>query len=139
VDSNGKSTVSLLKAAGLAKDNRILPAGFDPKRPLPSGLSPSAVTPVGVEDDSDFGPGSDRVEYVVALPEEVRPSSVLVEAYYQSIAPSHLTGMRSREHPDIERFLDLYQRHGAPVLVARRELLLEPGRPVLVSRLEDRP
>jgi hypothetical protein len=138
-DTNGRSTTSLLEAAGLTKDNRILPAGFDPQRPLPSGLSASAVTPVGVAGDSDFRPGSDQVEYVVALSDEVRPASVLVEAYSQSIAPGHLASMRGQKHSDIQRFLDLYRRHGEPVLVARQELLLESGRPVLVSRREDGP
>jgi hypothetical protein len=60
-DSAGKPTDSLVRAAGFAHDNRILPRGFT----LSRSARPSAIQPVGVVADRDFVPGSDRVRYIV--------------------------------------------------------------------------
>ena len=78
---DGTTTMSLLRAAGYAKDNRILPLGF---------VSNAQIAPVGVGGDADFVAGSDKVHYSVPVG---GPVTVTVEALYQSVAPAHLEGL----------------------------------------------
>jgi len=76
--------MSLLRAGGYGKDNRILPLGF---------VSNAAIAPVGVGGDGDFAAGSDRVHYAVRLNGARGPFTVRVEALYQSVAPQHIEGL----------------------------------------------
>ena len=78
-DADGHPTWRLLRAARFAKDNRLLPAGFDASAP-----DASVVLPVGVEADPDFGPGSDRVALVLNSADTVE---VAVRLRYQTLAP----------------------------------------------------
>lgn len=78
---DGAPTMSLLRAAGYSKDNRILPLGF---------VSNAQIAPVGVAADADFKAGSDKVHYSVPVG---GPVTVTVEALYQSVAPAHLEGL----------------------------------------------
>ena len=78
---DGKPTLSLLRAAGYWKDNRIPPMGFTPSE---------GIAAVGGGGDADFVPGSDRVHYSVPAK---GPVTVTVEALYQSVAPRHLEGL----------------------------------------------
>jgi hypothetical protein len=82
-DAGSRPTTTLLRAASYLKDNRILPAGFDPVRD-------PRVAPVGVSQDSAFRPGSHRVRYDIVLPRGVSPARFRVEALYQSIAPAYV-------------------------------------------------
>ena len=82
-DAEGRPTTSLLRAAAYAKDNRILPAGFDQSRGAQIG-------PVGVDGDTGFRPGSHQVRYEIVLPPGVAPGHIRVEAVYQSINPAYL-------------------------------------------------
>jgi hypothetical protein len=120
VDVDGAATASLVRAARLAKDNRILPAGFAPAGRMPEGMSPRAVDPVGVEGDADFLPGTDTVRYRIQLPRADRgPLSVEAELLYQTIRPAHLRAMDAGASPEEARFLRLAPRHSVPVLIAR--------------------
>lgn len=80
---DGAPTMSLLRAAGYSKDNRILPLGF---------VSNAQIAPVGVAGDADFKAGSDKVHYSVPVGGPVTVT-VTVEALYQSVAPQHLEGL----------------------------------------------
>ena len=117
-DGAGKPAVSLVRAAKYRKDNRLLPRGFDLRKGLPDGLSSQVIAPIGTAGDSDFLPGSDRVLYV--LPNNV--THVTAEALYQSIKPSHAATTGSVNHPDSQRFGELYRLHRDPVVAARSEL-----------------
>lgn len=123
-DSQGNHTLSLLRAAGYLKDNRILPRGFDPMKPLPAGISASLFAPAGVEGDESFRPGSDRVEYAIPAPPSGAPFKVSVEVYFQNVKPSHLDGMDRHRSTEESAFLDLYTRHKGGVVIARQEALI---------------
>lgn len=107
-DSSGVPTHTLLSAAQYAKDNRILPRGFQ--------LGEWPVGPVGVTGDGDFRAGSDTARYEMALP--VKPAKVEVRAWYQVIKPEH--GSIFSDGPTVEMrvFTDLYSRHREPVRMA---------------------
>lgn len=55
-EADGAPTWILTRAAGWAKDDRLLPAGFDVGSP-----EGARVPPVGTSADPDFGPGGDTV------------------------------------------------------------------------------
>ncbi|MDX1981611.1 MAG: hypothetical protein SFV51_15185 [Bryobacteraceae bacterium] len=123
-DPQGGHTVTLLRGAGFVKDNRILPAGYDARRPLPQGVDQQGLAPVGVEADSDFLPGSDGIRYEIATGAAPGPYRMSVEVLYQSIKPSHLAGMSSSRSVEEAEFLNLYPRHTAPALMSRREMVV---------------
>lgn len=93
-DTQGRLTHSLLKAQRMAKDNRILPAGFSGSAPLPEGMPAAWIAPVGTAGDKDFLPGSDTVTY--RLPASIASRAHLVEAelLFQSIKPAHLEALQ---------------------------------------------
>lgn len=125
-DGAGSLTRSLLRAAGFAKDNRILPRGYDPLVALPKGVDAAGIAPVGIDGDSDFVAGSDTVRYRMETGTARGPMRLTVELLFQSIKPSHirdLDGGRSKEEAE---FLGLYPRHSGAALLARRELAVMP-------------
>lgn len=120
--SEGRRTVSLMRAAKWAKDNRLLPSGFRGDSALPEGVSDLSVEPVGVGDDADFAAGGDRVHYRIAEIAGDGPLRVRVEALYQSFHSEHLAGMEaSGASAEEAAFLSAKERHAAPVLVAHAE------------------
>ncbi|MBK9167633.1 MAG: hypothetical protein IPM24_09240 [Bryobacterales bacterium] len=124
-DVAGDVTSSILRAARFRKDNRILPAGFDVSRVRIDGIHASNLLPAGTAGDLDFLPGSDTVEYVFAAPEGNGPYRIRVELLYQMTHSGHLAGMDRDRSADEQVFLDLFERHAAPVPMARREFLVE--------------
>lgn len=128
VDIEGKGTMSLLRAANYGKDNRILPRGFDASRVLPGGWKADRVGPAGV-DDAGFRPGVHRVRY--DIPSARTATRLVLEACYQSIAPSHAASLDAVQHSDIARFQRLYGGGQRPEVIARVELDLsrEAGQP----------
>lgn len=124
-DVSGNLTSSILRTARYRKDNRLLPAGFDPARVKITGIHSDELSPVGTSGDADFRPGSDTVEYSFAAPASKGPYRISVEVLYQSIKPSHVTGMNAGRSGDEKAFLDLYARHKSPVTIARREMITE--------------
>jgi hypothetical protein len=104
-DQKGRPTHRLLDAAQAAKDNRLLPSGFDPK----SHELGKDVEVVGeaVNDRSfDASEGSDVVTYRVSTPNT--PKIVVeVSVLYQSIRPGAMDDLRSFETPDVKAFFDI--------------------------------
>jgi len=123
-DPAGNHTLSLLRAAGFMKDNRILPRGYQPGKPLPEGIDSSGIAPVGVDGDPDFLPGSDKIRYQINLGTAAPPFCLTVEALFQSVKPSHLGGMEAARSREEDTFLDLYPRHKSPVVVSRQEVMV---------------
>ena len=80
-DVYGNVTTVLLSASAYAKDNRLLPAGFD-KTAVPEDIAPVGNA-VG---DDDFTGSGDTVTYRVDTGNASGPFTVKVELLYQSIA-----------------------------------------------------
>jgi hypothetical protein len=87
-------------------------------------VSSGSIAPVGVENDDNFLPGTDEVEYKVALAGSSGPYRVVVEALYQSVGPSHTAAMDAGHSAEEATFLNLFQENNAPVVMARQELLV---------------
>ena len=103
-DVNGRITTSLLQATGYAKDNRILPRGFDKA----TAMRDIAVIGAAGKDD-DFTAESDRVRYVVNTEGLTGPFRVDVELRYQPISFRWADNLRAYDAMETNRFRSWYQ------------------------------
>jgi len=109
VDRAGHPTTGLLTGARYAKDNRLLPRGFDK-----ATADPEIAVHGDAEQDSDFKGGSDRVSYRVGLGRA--PASALrVEAVllYQSIGFRWAENLRAYDAAETQRFVRYYSESAA--------------------------
>jgi hypothetical protein len=104
-------TYTLLRASGFAKDNRILPAGFDKDK------APDAIKPVGdAFTDDNFIGGQDSITYKVA---GVGGNKIKIEAelkdqtlvYNMVHDLEHDLGGKGKDTEVIELFLSEYDHH----------------------------
>lgn len=114
VDVQGKVAHRPLDALRYAKDNRLLPVGFDRK----SRFS-AYVAPVGTDADANWG-HEDAVTYRIA---KAPPgSTVVVELLFQTARPSDIEVLAARPTPAARRLFDFAKAAPlTPVLVARTE------------------
>lgn len=113
-DTDGEVTTILLRGAGYAKDNRLLPAGFDPT----AADADFAVYGRATEDE-DFTGGGDRVRYVIDLDDATGPFNVTAELLYQSISFRWVEKMRGHDVEEAQRFLSYVdQVPNQPIVVA---------------------
>jgi hypothetical protein len=99
-DEAGEVTTGLLSAVRYAKDNRLLPRGFDKQ----TASWDIAVHGSALE-DADFIGGSDRIEYRVDIGAAPPPLTVSVELYYQSIGFRWAENLKSYQAPEPQRFV----------------------------------
>jgi hypothetical protein len=102
-DSDGAPTFTLLRATAFAKDNRLLPAGYDLSGPHASTTLPSgaAVT------DPDFmdGNGHDIIQYLLPA----GTAQVTARLRFQSVNPESIDPMRTVAGvDDITDFLGMW-------------------------------
>lgn len=76
----GALTTGLLSGVAYVKDNRVPPRGFN-KRTAP----PEIAVHGAALDDPDFGPGEDRVRYVIDVANTSGPLTLDVQLWYQPI------------------------------------------------------
>ena len=105
----------------LAKDNRLLPKGWDPDHP-----DARATRPVGVDpDEENFVGGSDTLDYVIPWGDIQLPYTVEVELLYQVISPRYLADLFAIKHPEIARFRAMYEKAGnKPEVISRDKLVV---------------
>jgi hypothetical protein len=121
-DSEGQVTTTLLKGASYLKDNRLPPVGFD-KNSVQADI---AVHGAALE-DQDFGGGSDRVQYTIALGDAAGPFTVAAELLYQSIGFRWADNMRLHDAPEPARFLGYYEQvPNQPVLIVSTTIEVAP-------------
>jgi hypothetical protein len=80
LNSDGEVTTTLLRAAAYAKDNRLLPQGFDL-----AAATPDILVFGEAAADGDFAGGGDRLSLQIDLGNAAGPFTVRVELLYQSI------------------------------------------------------
>ena len=97
-------TTTLLRGAGYAKDNRLLPVGFAKAQVEPE----IAVYGVAAE-DADFQGGQDTVKYHLDLGQAQGPFTVTVELLYQSVGYRWAQNLNGYDAPEPQRFLSYYQ------------------------------
>lgn len=112
---DGGLTTGLLTAARFAKDNRLLPRGFD-KRTADKDVAVHGEA----ERDDDFVGGGDRVRYRIATNGAQGPFSVDAELWYQPIGYRWAMNLKGYKAPEPERFVGYYQQgaSGAGVRIA---------------------
>lgn len=103
-----KITTVLLTATHYAKDNRLLPEGFD---------KPTAEEDIAVhgaaESDNDFRSGGDRVSYLVPLKGSEGPFKVRAELWYQPISYRWAHNLELEKAEEIDRFVSYYNAFAA--------------------------
>jgi hypothetical protein len=114
-DSDGHVTQTLLRAAAYAKDNRLLPPGFDKL----AAASTDVAVVGGAAFDDDFTEGRDRVTYALNVPPGTGSVTVTAELLYQSVSHPFAADLRNSHTDLVERFLGMYDASDrAPTLVA---------------------
>jgi len=108
-DPNGAVTTVLLSALTYAKDNRLLPAGFD-KTTAEEAIAVNGKAGA----DGDFVAGGDRVRYAVEVGSAEGPFSVEAELWYQPVGYRWAHNLADQEAPEISRFVAYYEEM-APV------------------------
>jgi hypothetical protein len=101
--ADGAVTTGLLQGTAFAKDNRLLPRGFD-KRAAESDV---AVRGEASADD-DFTDAGDRVSYAVTVAGRQGPFVVDVELRFQPIAFRWAQNLRRYDAPEPARFVTFF-------------------------------
>ena len=108
-DPEGKVTTVLLSALTYAKDNRLLPTGFD------KSTAEEAIAVNGKAGaDVDFVAGGDRVRYEVDTGDAEGPFSVEAELWYQPVGYRWAHNLADQDAAEISRFIAYYEEM-APV------------------------
>jgi hypothetical protein len=108
VDSEDRVTTGLLRGVRFAKDNRILPLGFD------AATAPEEVAVRGeAGSDPNFTGGSDRVRYEVALGGAVGPFTVEAALWFQPISYRWARELDAYDTFETRRFVEYYDAMAA--------------------------
>ena len=103
-DERGNVTTGLLSGLRYAKDNRILPRGFDK-----ANVSPDIAVQGDAAADSNFMAGSDRTRFDVDLGRAEAPYHVVAELWYQPIGFRWAQNLRLRPAAETNRFVAYYE------------------------------
>ncbi len=103
-NSNGGVTTGLLHAVRYAKDNRLLPRGFDKK----TADKEIAVSGQAME-DADFVGGGDRVRYSIDPGTAQGPFRVEAELCYQPIGYRWAVNLKGYNAEEPQRFSKYYE------------------------------
>jgi hypothetical protein len=117
-DGAGEPTHTLLRGTRWLVDDRLLPRGWSAEHPEANRTAPS-----GVDGDSNFVGGRDRVRYEVAAPGE-GALEIEVLLLYQSVGARWVAELFEWETPEVEAF--------------RREWEEESRRPEVLARTRAR-
>jgi hypothetical protein len=103
VDAGGRVTTGLLSGVRYAKDNRLLPAGFDKA----SAGDDIAIRGAAAEDE-DFGSGGDRVQYRIPLSRGSGSVTFEVRLLYQAIGFRWAANLEAYDSLETNRFARYY-------------------------------
>lgn len=128
LDSDGHVTQTLLRAATYAKDNRLLPRGFDK-----AGAASTDIAVVGdAQADDTFAAGQDRVTYQVTIPDGTPSVTVTAELLYQAVSHPFAVDLGASPTDLVERFLGMYAASDrTPSLVAAAQAHIDTSPPVV--------
>lgn len=107
-DQQGNVTTGLLSGLRYAKDNRILPRGFDK-----ASAPPDIAVHGDAADDSAFVAGSDRTRYSVEVGRATGPFRVVAELWYQPIGFRWAQNLRLQPAAETNRFVRYYESMAA--------------------------
>lgn len=121
-DPSGEVTTVLLSALGYAKDNRLLPKGFD------KTVAEEFVAVRGAAfEDEDFIDGGDRIRYRVDLQGFEGPAQVEAELWYQPIGFRWAHNLADHQAEEIERFVGYFEEVAemSAILIADTAVIAE--------------
>lgn len=117
VDSDGQVTTRLLRGVTYAKDNRLLPAGFDK-----ATAGPDIAVMGGARDDADFLGGQDTLNLALDLEDRQGPFTLSVELLFQSISYRWAQNLSFFQADEVSAFLRYYRAlPDLPVVIATTE------------------
>jgi hypothetical protein len=102
-DQSGAVTTGLLRAVAYAKDNRLLPDGFD-KRTANADVAVHG----DAREDADFTGGSDRIRYAIDVAGASAPFTVEAELLFQPIGFRWADNLRGYRSAETDRFVRYY-------------------------------
>lgn len=122
VGKDGAVTTGLLTAVRYAKDNRLLPGGFD-KETAP----PEIAVQGEARGDEDFTGGGDQVRYSVQLGEAKKPYHVVAELWYQPIGYRWAQNLAQTDAEETGRFVRAYNAASgkSAMVIAKTETTVE--------------
>jgi hypothetical protein len=123
-DATGNVTTGLLSAHRYAKDNRLLPSGFD-KETASSDIAVQGNARV----DQDFVAGRDRVRYRIDLGSVGGPLTIEVQLWYQPIAYRWAQNLQAYDAFETRRFLAYFNamaQSSALVLASAKTVVRNP-------------
>jgi len=106
LNTDNEVTYTLLRAAKYAKDNRLLPDGFD-KTAVPAdiGVFGKALT------DEDFTGGSDQVTYRINASGQKGPFTLTARLLFTPVSYPFIKDLAKDEDlPEVNRFMFLYRK-----------------------------
>ena len=107
-DRAGQPTTGLLQAVEFAKDNRLLPRGFDK-----ASAEADIAVHGGALTDRDFSGGGDHVRYRVATGSATGPITVDVELRYQPISFRWAHNLSAYDAAEPKRFVRYFDELAA--------------------------
>lgn len=97
-DADKDPTFRLLAGQSYIKDNRIPPVGWDPAQAAAQDLGSP-----GTEDDSDFAPGRDTIQYHIPAPQPPpRTWQIQTRLRYQNLSYRFAAELFTLDTPDIQ-------------------------------------
>lgn len=122
LNSDGGVTTKLLRSAAYAKDNRLLPLGFDLQQATADTLVFGAAA-----QDADFTAGSDLLGLQIDLGSATGPFTVQAELLYQSIGYRWAQNLMLEESSEAADFSGYYVTvPNLPLLAAQAEATVAP-------------
>jgi hypothetical protein len=114
-------TTGLLYGARYAKDNRLLPTGFDK-----ATASSDVAVHGAAEGDADFVGGSDVVRYTVNVTNARAPYTVVAELWYQPIGYRWAMNLADFDTEESAQFLGFFNEvaSSSGALLASEEVVL---------------
>ena len=104
VDDGGRVTTGLLRAVRYAKDNRLLPMGFDK-----GSATPETAVRGRASADNDFAGGGDTVRYRVPLGPDIDTVAVSVRLMFQTIGYRWAENLAPYDSRETARFTRYYR------------------------------
>jgi hypothetical protein len=122
LNSNGEVTTILLRAASYAKDNRLLPQGFD----LATAGADTLVFGAAAQ-DGDFTGGGDGLNLQIDLGSAMGPFTVQVELLYQSIGYRWAQNLLQDTTAEAQTFGGYYASvPNLPLVAVSSETIIQP-------------
>ena len=123
LDSRGQVTTGLLQGIRYAKDNRLLPSGFDK-----STAAADIAVQGAAATDPDFTANGDRIQYDVDLNRASGPFTIEAQLLYQPIGYRWAHNLASYKAAEPERFVSYYDTlsTGATATLAAAERTVQP-------------